>query len=200
MAPRTQQQVPFPVMEPEAVEETLVHICKNKIYFYCEVTVESVLQLCMAITKVENQMLRMQLEYNLSDTPNIYLYIRSDGGDAYAGLSAMDTIKHSKVPVITIVDGFAASAATFILMSGHERWMRENSHILIHQVRSESWMSKYSELKEDLTNTRKLMDLIIRVYKKHSNIPEKKLSKILNREMYLNPETCLKYGLIDTIY
>lgn len=184
----------------EQEEEEYVRVAKNKVYFYCDVTVDSVLQLCMILSRVETQNLRLQAEYALETAPKIYLYIRSDGGDAYAGLSAMDTIKRSKVPVITIVDGFAASAATFILMSGHERWMRENSHMLIHQVRGESWMGKYSELKEDLTNTKKLMDLIVGVYTKHSSMPDKKLKKLINREMYLDPTTCLKWSLIDKIY
>jgi ATP-dependent protease ClpP protease subunit len=189
--------------DEELVEEEetgSIRVLKNRIYFYTNVTVDSVLKLCIEISRLEMSLLTMQNEYNLEETPKIYLYIRSDGGDAYAGLSAMDTINRSKVPIITIVDGFVASAATFILMSGQERWMRKSSHILIHQVRCETWMSKYSELKEELTNTKKLMKLVTNIYKEHSNIPNKVLKNIINREMYLEPNTCLKYNLVDLIY
>jgi ATP-dependent protease ClpP protease subunit len=49
---------------------------------------------------------------------DIYLYINSYGGSVFAGFSAVDYIKNSEVPVTTIIDGCAASAATMMSVVG----------------------------------------------------------------------------------
>ena len=72
-----------------------------------------------------------------TDPAPLWLYIHTEGGDAYAGLSAMDHIKNLKVPVYTVVDGSCASAGTFILMGGEKKYALPNSSVLIHQIRTD---------------------------------------------------------------
>lgn len=103
-------------------------IINNHIYFYTDVSRISVLKLVNAIFTLETKLINMKNDYDLSEYPKIYIHIQSDGGDAYAGLSAMDAIRSCKIPIVTIVDGFVASAATFLLLGGEERRMNKNSH------------------------------------------------------------------------
>jgi len=175
-----------------------VHQQNNRIYFYDDVTQESVLKLIKLVKNLENEILRIQNDFNLKKPPNIYIYIHSYGGDVYSGLSCMNTLSNVKVPVVTIVDGYVASAATFILLAGHKRRMRQYSQVLIHQIRGESW-GKYEDLKDEFINTENLMKTIKSIYLEKSSIPEKKLNKILKKEVNLDSTECLKYDLVHKV-
>jgi ATP-dependent protease ClpP protease subunit len=178
--------------------DTIIEVINNQIYFYDEVSVKNMLKLCKTLCKIENQMLKLQVDFSLDKPPKIFLHIQSTGGDAYAGLSAMNTIENMKVPVVTIVDGFVASAATFIFFGGSERWMQKNSSLLIHQIRTEFW-GRFEEQKDDFKNSSSLMADILSIYTEKSDIPEKKLKRIMKRELHLDANTCSKYKIIHKI-
>lgn len=185
-------------MDAESETDYPIEVVHNHVYFYNPVTVKTMLDLCKRLRSMESGLLAMQHDFTLPKPPAIYLHLQSNGGDAYAGLSAMNTIENLRVPVITVVDGFVASAATFLLFAGTERWMQKNSCLLIHQIRTEFW-GRYEELKDDMKNSSLLMDDISRIYSEKSNIPEKKLKRILKRELHLNTETCSKYGIVHKV-
>ena len=173
-------------------------VVNNRIYFYSEVSRSSILKLVNAITTLECKLTNVKNEFSLTEYPKIYIHIQSDGGDAYAGLSALDAIRSCKVPVVTIVDGFVASAATFILLGGEGRKMNSNSHILIHQIRT--WFTgKYTDLCDEMENCKNLMNMLKNVYRQNSKIPTKTIDNIMKKELYLSTEECLKYNLIDEI-
>lgn len=175
-----------------------IRVVKNNIYFYEEISVESILYLCKCLSNLEKELLTIQTDYRLNEVPNIYLYIHSNGGDAFAGLSAMNCIENCKVPVVCVADGIVASAATFLLLGAKERHMRKNSCILIHQIRTEFW-GRYDELEDEMKNSKNLMRNIKRIYKNKSVLPMEKIENILRKEIYLTDKKCLKYGLITEI-
>lgn len=127
---------------------------------------------------------------------NINLFIHSDGGDLMAGLSSMDHIAHSRIPVTTIVDGFAASAAAIIFLGGAKRKMMPHSFVLIHQLSTGLW-GKYEDLKDEVKNCDLLMKNALTIYRKKTNIPPKKLSKFMKRDVYLSLKKCIKYNIVD---
>ena len=110
----------------------------------------------------------------------------------------MDTILRCKVPVETYVDGFSASAATFISVVGGRRFMSRNSYMLIHQLSSSLW-GKYSEIEDEKKNLDLMMETIKNVYKEYTKVPMKKLDEILKHDLLWDANTCLKYGLVDEI-
>ena len=169
----------------------------NRLYFYSEVTRSKNLTLNKSIVELANYY--AAIGTNLSTEPaNLYLHINSYGGSVFAGLSSVDYIINSKVPVTTIIDGCAASAATLMSVVGHRRLMHRHSYMLIHQLSSGMW-GKYEELKDDMENNENLMKVIKDIYIKHTNIPKKELDKILKHDLWWDAKTCLKYGLIDEI-
>lgn len=180
------------------VEMNAIEIINNRVYFYNAVTVKSILELSKVLRVLETKLINIQMSYSLSEYIPIYLHIQSTGGDAYAGLAGMNTIENLRVPVITIVDGFVASAATFLLFGGSERWMQKNSCVLIHQIRTEFW-GRFEEMKDDVINSSSLMEDISRIYSEKSKIPSKKLKCILKRELHMNTETCSQYEIVHKI-
>ena len=120
----------------------------------------------------------------------INLFIHSDGGDLMAGLSAMDHISNSQIPITTIVDGFAASAAAVMLLGGAARKMMPHSFVLIHQLSTGFW-GKYEDYKDDLKNCDLLMEDAKTLYIEKTDIPPKRLKKFMKRDVYLNFDKCI---------
>ena len=174
-----------------------ISVHENKIYYYAGVNRESASELNKKIGELESKCLT--LGHNLDiDPPTLKLLINSGGGSITAGISSMDTILRCKVPVHTYVDGFAASAATFLSVVGEKRFISRNSYMLIHQLSSNFW-GKYSEFEDEKQNLDLMMKTIKDVYKKYTKLPMKKLDEILKHDLMWDANTCLKYGLVDEI-
>lgn len=170
----------------------------NKIYFYSDVTRESILSLNRQIDELTKQMKIVQLTYNMPDPPRIEIHICSDGGDIFAGMAAVDKIVNNSIPVDTYCEGIVASAATFLSAVGHKRYITPSSCMLIHQVSSGLW-GNYKEFKDEIKNLDLLMSLIKGVYLKTTHFDDKALDELLSHDLCLSAESCLEHGLVDKI-
>ena len=183
-------------------EEEFVHVQGSDVYFHCEVCETTVLELNMKLKKLELELLHKYLELGIDRRPEIRIFIRSDGGDLHAGLSAMDCIKtlRNRVRVRTIADGVCASAATFILMGGSKRYMTKNSYILIHQLNMDGTWGKFEDFKDQMENLDQFMNRFRVIYTKETNIPADELERLLKRDVYMDSDQCLEWGVIDGVW
>ena len=177
--------------------EKHITVHENKIYYYAGVNRESAAELNKKIGEIESKSLTLANTLDI-DPPTLKILINSGGGSITAGISSMDTILRSKVPIHTYVDGFCASAATFMSVVGSYRFMSRNSYMLIHQLSTNFW-GKYSEFEDEKQNLDLMMKTIKRVYKEYTKVPMKKLDEILKHDLMWDAEKCLKYGLVDEI-
>lgn len=171
---------------------------KNHIYFYSDVDQYSCLELNKKINDLNKELMQYAIEYE-TEPPNIYLHINSFGGSLFAAFSTIDTIINSKIPIISIIEGCAASAATIISIVCHKRYSTSNSFMLIHQL-STGAMGKYEEMKDDFLNDTKLMELLYKLYQDHTTMDLKTIKKVLKRDLWWDSNECLKNGLIDDIW
>ena len=174
-----------------------IAVHENKIYYYANVNRDSAVELNKKVGELESKSLTMSKTLDI-DTPSIKVLINSGGGSITAGISSMDTILRCKVPVETYVDGFCASAATFLSVVGSHRFMSRNSYMLIHQLSTSFW-GKYSEFEDEKQNLDLMMKTIKDVYKKYTTVPMKKIDEILKHDLMWDAKQCLEYGLIDEI-
>lgn len=175
-----------------------IAVVNNKIYFNEDINVHTILELTKILKTIELELLQTKQELDLVETPKIYLYIHSNGGDAYAGFSIMNTLENMRVPIVTIVNGIVASAATLMLLGGTERHMLKNSNILIHQIRGGVW-GKYDDLQDELKNSAQMMKDLEKLYTSKTSIPLTFLKRIIKRELNMTPDMCLEYGIVDKI-
>ena len=177
--------------------EKYISVHENKIYYYAGVNRESASELNKKMGEIESKSLT--LGYNLDITPpTLKIFINSGGGSVTAGISSMDTMLRCKVPIHTYVDGFCASAATFLSVVGSYRFMSRNSYMLIHQLSTNFW-GKYSDFEDEKQNLDLMMETIKNIYKKYTKVPMKKIDEILKHDLMWDAKVCLKYGLIDEI-
>ena len=179
-------------------DEKHISVHENKIYYYAGVNRDSASELNKKIGELESKSWTLCHNLDLEVPPTLRIYINSGGGSVVSGISSMDTILRTKVPVHTYVDGFAASAATFLSVVGSRRFMSRNSYMLIHQLSSQLW-GKYSEIEDEKKNLDLMMETIKNVYKEFTKVPMDKLDEILKHDLLWDAKQCLKYGLIDEI-
>jgi ATP-dependent protease ClpP protease subunit len=187
-----------PQMSAGSSDDNGVSSDYNKVYFYSGVTRQDNLKLNKTLCSTSNKLLAIQRTYRLVEPPKIYLHINSYGGSVFAGFSTVDYIKTSKIPIVSVIDGCAASAATLMSVVAKERYMHEHAFMLIHQISSGMW-GKYEELKDDMKNSDLLMTKIYDIYENHTKLPKSKIKQLLKKDLWWDAKTCLKYGLVDDI-
>jgi len=178
-------------------EPSFVETVNNRIYFYADVYKSEVLQLNKHLRELNNE-LAYDAKLQSREPASIFLHINSYGGSVFDGLAAMDAVLSCDVPVITIIDGACASAATFMAIVGNKRWIPKHSFMLIHQLSAGMW-GKFRELQDDNENNIKLMETIKTIYSTYTKIPHEKLDSILDHDLWLDAKQCLQYGLADRI-
>ena len=180
-----------------STDNNIVDFSHNRIYFYSGVTRPKILKLNKGIYNLNVNMLSKAtpLDYN---PPPIMLHINSYGGSVFAGLSAVDYIINSKIPVHTVIDGCAASAATLMSCVAEKRYMHRHACMLVHQLSGMMW-GKFQEMQDDMQNSEMLMEKIKDIYRKYTKIPKKELDNILKHDIWWEAEKCLEYGLVDEL-
>jgi ATP-dependent protease ClpP protease subunit len=183
--------------EEVEVQEEYVKTIGNEILFYADVDRENTLDFVDKFKKLEIELLKKKAEL-VGYEPSIRVHIMSEGGCIFAGMNMMNVLETSRVKVITIAQGSCCSAATFMLLGGSERRMGKNAYILIHQISTEMW-GNFQELKHELKSTDKFMKKLKQMYLQKTKIPEKMLKKLMKKDIYLSPEKCLKYKIVDAL-
>lgn len=178
-----------------------IDVIGNHIWFNDDVTNSSISKLIKLISarNFAFQQEEKKVFYGTLVPKPLYLHINSYGGDLQEGMAAVDAIKNSKIPIYTIIEGQAASAATFLSIAGEKRYMTENSVLLIHQLSSGSWGTMH-ELEDEHKNNKFFMEKIYSLYSKYTTITKTNLKKIMKHDIWWDVKKAIKHGFIDEIY
>jgi ATP-dependent Clp endopeptidase proteolytic subunit ClpP len=94
---------------------------------------------------------------------DIEVHINSPGGDVFDGLAIYNSLAQRPGKVTTIVDGIAASAASFIAMAGTQRLICPGAMMMIHDA-SGLCMGNASDMRETAELLDKVSDNIAGIY------------------------------------
>lgn len=183
-------------------EDEKIYMKENHLYFHTGVdedSVDTVKKLMRSYAIKFNRIRKTHTCVKINPKP-LYLHIYSPGGDVYAGLSLFDYIIEYRehIPVYTVVEGLAASAATFISVAGTKRFITPSSYMLIHQL-STFMHGNFEQLKDEFDNSKKLMEKIMGIYEEYTSITKKKIPKILKHDIIWDADECATNGLVDEI-
>ena len=186
----------------EKQDDKLIYLKNNHLYFHTDVSEQSIDEVKKLMRTYWNKCNVILKSHNCVEfkPKPLYIHIFSPGGCAYSGFSLYDFIIEykKKIPVYTIVEGRAASAATIISVAGTKRFITPNSYILIHQL-STFFGGNFEQIQDEFENSKKCMDKIMEIYKSHTKINKKKLVGILKHDLNLNADECVANGLVDEI-
>ena len=174
----------------------------DHLYFYAGITQGSALKLNKLLQETSMRLAPSAFSsmQEVGQPSPIWLHINSHGGEVFSSFSVSDTVERISqvIPIVTIVEGCAASGATLISLAGTKRLMRKNAFMLIHELSSVAW-GRHSQMEDQMTSNRGMMKTIKDYYKEKTKIPEKELEEILKHDLWWNAKKCLKYGLVDAI-
>jgi ATP-dependent Clp protease, protease subunit len=131
---------------------------------------------------------------------DIFLYVNSPGGSAYAGMAIYDTMQYVKSDISTVCLGMGMSAAAMVLCGGApgKRFALPNSKMMIHQG-SGGFRGTPADIqiaaREILGMTRRMAEIIAR----HSGQEVEQVMVDIDRDRFMTPEEAVEYGLVDAI-
>lgn len=128
----------------------------------------------------------------------IYLFIRSDGGDADCAFSIIGTIRASGTEVRTINMGPCDSAAGLIFMAGKKRFMLPYATVLIHdgEVSIDGTMHSVLDVTE---SCKRWLDQMYSYISRQTQISLRTLQQYGRQEWRLDAKECLEYGVCTNI-
>lgn len=132
------------------------------------------------------------------DTAEIRLHINSPGGEVYEGITILNALRNHKARVVAVVDGLAASAASFIATGADEVVMGRNSQIMIH----DAWGMGIgnAEVMRDLAGRLdKISDNIASVYAAKAGGTVEDWRAAMLAETWYSAEEAVDAGLADGV-
>jgi ATP-dependent Clp protease, protease subunit len=131
---------------------------------------------------------------------DIYLYINSPGGMAYAGMAIYDVMQHVRPEVSTICVGMGMSAAAMILCGGAagKRLALPSAKIMIHQGSAGARGAPRDmeiHLREVMATTQRMAQIIAH----HTGRPLEQVEQDIDRDYFLTAQQALEYGIIDEV-
>ena len=145
------------------------------------------------------QMLFLSNEDSKTD---IHLYINSPGGSISAGLAVYDCMQFLRCDVATYCIGQAASMAAVLLAGGQagKRFLLANNRVLIHQpLISGELIAPATDLEIEAREIMRLRERIYTILAKHTGQSAEKIEKDCDRNLWLDADEAIKYGLADRI-
>lgn len=138
----------------------------------------------------------------LDSVDQLDIFINSPGGSVFQGqaiLSMLNRFKeknNSKIRVV--VDGIAASTASFIAMSGDIIEMPDNAMLMIHNA----WvvtMGNSEDLRKTADDLDKVNQTIVNAYLSKAKVSEDKLKALMDEESWLNAKDAAEIFNIEII-
>lgn len=130
--------------------------------------------------------------------PTIHLRINSPGGDVFAARAMEHAVRSHKSNVIAHVDGYAASAATYIALAGKEVEIVDGGFFMVH----ESWTFAYGN-KRDLEKTGGLLaqidETIVSTYAKRTGLDTETLNVMLEAETWIGAQQAVDEKWADRV-
>lgn len=128
----------------------------------------------------------------------IKLFFFSPGGDIDVNYALIDTIESSETPIIGINVGSCCSAAAYIFLSCHKRYMLEHSYFLYHQGSGSfagSFMEVCAQMEDYQTQIDELTDIILN----KTSYTEKEINNKITGEWYIRKDEAVEKGIVHEV-
>ncbi len=137
---------------------------------------------------------------SVSHEEPIRVYINSPGGVADDGFAIYDVLRFVKAPVITVVTGLAASAATIVMLGADKdkRFVLPNSRIMLHQP-SSGVRGTASDIAISAQEILRLRKKANELFARETGHDIKKIEDDMTRDFWMSAEEAVDYGLLTKI-
>lgn len=132
----------------------------------------------------------------IKEDEDIELEINSYGGDVFAGIDIMNSLRGHKGNVTITITGIAASAASVICMGADKIRMYSNTQLMVHNA----WTvvaGNAKQLRKAAEDLESIGESVLASYT--HRIDEDTAKKLLDKETYLSASKAVELGLVDEI-
>jgi len=181
----------IPINDREELLEARVYLLNKKrtIYLNSVVNEDSAFSVASAIQFLAEK-----------SSEDIILYINSPGGSVSDGMAIFDAMRGCECDIITVATGMAASMGAFLAAAGTKgkRYATPATKILLHQPLggAQGQASDIMIAAESISKTKAQLTSYLASFTGQSS---EKINSDLDRDLWLNTEEALAYGLIDHI-
>lgn len=133
---------------------------------------------------------------SIKEDEDITLEINSYGGDVFAGIDIMNTLRGHKGNVTVVVTGIAASAASVIAMGADTIKMYSNTQMMVHNA----WTvvaGNAKDLRKRADDLDSIGESVLACYT--HRVDEDTVKTLLDEETYMSASKAKEYGFIDEI-
>jgi ATP-dependent Clp endopeptidase proteolytic subunit ClpP len=136
-----------------------------------------------------------------SGQPELMVVIQSEGGSMYDALKIVDILLTCEKTVVTVIRGYAMSAAVLIFSCGEKRIISPNSSIMIHSVSSTMFEGRTADLKVESAEVSRLNDKMCHIMAENTGKPKNFYTRRIekNTDIYMSPEEAKEIGLATDI-
>ncbi len=128
----------------------------------------------------------------------IVVRLNSPGGDVYDGVAILNALRGHKARITTVVDGLAASAASFIAMAGDEIVMSRNSELMIHDAWGMS-VGNATELHKMADDLDRISNNIASIYAERAGGTPAEWRAVMQSETWYSAQEAVDAGLADRV-
>ena len=128
----------------------------------------------------------------------IRIFFFSPGGDLDINYALIDTIKMSKTPIIGINIGQCASAAAYIFLSCHKRYMLPHAYFILHQG-SGTLSGTFEQICAQMEDYQKQVDELASFVLEHTTYTEEAVAEKIVGEWYIRKDEALENGVVHGI-
>jgi ATP-dependent Clp protease protease subunit len=130
----------------------------------------------------------------------IRVYVNSPGGVADDGFAIYDLLRFVRAPVVTIVAGMAASAATIVLLGAPRgrRLIMPHARVMLHQP-STMIRGSAADIAVNAKELIRLRKKSIALYSRETGRSVEQIEKELQRDYWMSAEEAVSYRIVDRI-
>ena len=128
----------------------------------------------------------------------IRIFFFSPGGDLDINYALIDTIKMSKTPIIGVNIGQCASAAAYIFLSCHKRYMMPHSYFILHQG-SGALSGTFEQICAQLEDYQQQVAELSSFVLEHTTYDEETIAEKIVGEWYIRKDEALENGVVHAI-
>lgn len=129
---------------------------------------------------------------------SIRIFFFSPGGDLDINYALIDTIKMSKTPIIGINIGQCASAAAYIFLSCHKRYMLPHAYFILHQG-SGTLSGTFEQICAQMEDYQKQVEELASFVLEHTTYTEEAVAEKIVGEWYIRKDEALENGVVHDI-
>ena len=135
---------------------------------------------------------------NSLQVDTIHLRINCPGGEVFAGQAMAQAVREHPATIVAHVDGYAASAASWLALACDEVLISEGGYFMIHKAMTIAW-GNADEFRKQVDLLDKIDATLVAGYVKETGQEGQQIADWMAAETWFNAEEAVKYGFADSI-